>query len=235
LKLINALVVAALVLFTAGVVHADDISGGDSRIVIVPGDPPPAPGCGGIQVTAGGDGTIADTDCQVTGSAVTSITFAVPASEVLGGGLSCNLSVGGVPLSLIGWTSASSVISIGGVSADECSFTAPTTLSLPSWVVVAATGDPIPIWYIGSSTPYNDGDCDLDDFTLGIPVGCDIGISTPSGATIGNTQAFAADATVDLSGSGVTGLAIFPEPGTLGMLLIGLAPLAFLRRRVFQR
>lgn len=235
MKLINALVVAALVLFTAGVVHADDISGGDSRIVIVPGDPPPAPGCGGIQAIAGSDGTIADADCQVTGSAVTSITFAVPTTEVLGGGLGCSLSVGGVPLSLIGWQSASSVISVAGVSADECTFTAPTTLSPAAWAVVALTGDPIPLQFIGSSKPYNDGDCDLDDFTLGIPVGCDIGISTPSGATIQNTQAFVADATVDLSGSGVAGLVAFPEPGTLAMMLIGLAPLAFLRRRAVQR
>jgi hypothetical protein len=235
LKLINALVVAALVLFAAGVVHADDISGGDSRIVIVPGDPPPAPSCGGIQAIAGADGTIPDTDCQVTGSSVTSITFAVPTSEVLGGALSCSLNVGGVPLSLIGWGTSSSVITVAGVSADECTFTAPTTLSIGAWAVVAATGDAIPLGYIGSSKPYNDGDCDLDDFTLGIPVGCDIGISTPSGATIGNTQAFAADATVDLSGSGVTGLAVFPEPGTWVMLLLGLAPLAFLRRRALQR
>lgn len=236
LKLINALVVASLLLFMAGVAHADDISDdGDSRVVIVPGDPPPAASCSGIQAVAGSDGTIADTDCQVTDSAITSITFAVPATDVLGGKLSCSLNVGGVPLSLIGWTSASSVVDVGGVSADECTFTAPTTLTATAWAVVALTGDPIPLQFIGSSTAYNDGDCDLDDFTLGIPVGCDIGISTPAGATIANTQAFAADSIVDLSGSGSAGLLPFPEPGTLVLMLIGLAPLAFLRRRAFQR
>lgn len=247
MRLISALAVAALLLFVVGVAHADDVTsdGGDSRIVTIPSDPPPASSCAaGIQATANTLGQIATTDCQVTGSAVTSITLAVPQDDVLGGALSCTLSADGVSLSLIGWQSSSSVVTIGGVTSDECTFTAPPTLTLGAWLVVAATGDAVPLSYVGSSTPYNDHDCDLDDFTLGIPVGCDIGISTPGGdCTSGaacanntvNTLAFATDAAVDLSGSGVTGLIPFPEPSTLAMLLIGLAPLAFLRRRAAQR
>jgi len=225
LKLMNALLVTALVLFTAGVVHADDISGGDSRIVIGTG-PGGSPDCSEFQGSAV-DGIISD-DCIVTGTDATSVTFAVPTADVLGGALSCSSS-----LTNIGWTTPGSfTATIDGTSVDACTFTAPTTVSLWTWAYLAISGDGIPLWYVGSSSAFNDGDCDLDDDTLGIPVGCDITFSN-SGAT--GTQLFTADAVFDGSPDGVGGLAPFPEPSTLALMLLGLAPCAFLRRRVAQR
>jgi hypothetical protein len=240
LKLMNALLVTALVLFTMGVAHADDFSGGDSRIVIGGGGPG-SPSCTGYQELANSDGTLS-ADCTVDPNTVaTSITFAVPSNEVLGGALTCN-SV----LTSINWTATSSTV--GGV--DECTFTAPSDpngelrylLFNPAGRAAyfyAITHDPG-----GFNLDFNDGDCDLDDFLVGIPggneggngsVGCDITFSTIAGATIDNTEALTSDAIYDVSPTGPGGLVPFPEPGTLALLLIGLAPLGFLRRREAQR
>jgi hypothetical protein len=238
LKLINALVVAALVLFTAGVVHADDISGGDSRIVIVPGDPPPDPSCSSFQAMAGSDGTIA-ADCTVTGETVTSLTFAVPAADVLGGGLTCD----SVLSDDLNWSAASSTGSVGGVTADECTFTAPpepeTTRGLIGYFLTPGGFDAYTYAAFHDRTLFfdpaaDDGRCDDGDFLFGIPVGCDVGLNTPEGASIDNTEAFVAGTLVDLSTTGPAGLVPFPEPGTLILTLLGLASLPFLRRRSIQ-
>jgi PEP-CTERM motif len=241
LKLVNALVVAALVLFTAGVVHADDL-GGDSRIVIVPGDPPPLPSCGSIQVAADSGGAIS-ADCTVTGSApATSITFAVPAADTLGG-LSCD----SVLSDDLNWAAATSTATIGGVAVDECTFTAPTKpttlggllayLATPGGsaaYLYAATNDPGAGGFSTFNPLGNDGDCDADDFMFGIPVGCDLGFNTP-GVITNPTQLFVPDALADLSTTGTSGLVAFPEPGTLALMLLGLGSLVFMRRRAVQR
>jgi hypothetical protein len=245
LKLINALVVAALVLFAAGLVHADDI-GGDSRIVIG-GAGPGSPSCTGFQAAADVDGVLS-ADCTVAPETLaTSVTFAAPASEVLGGALSCTSE-----LTAINWTATTATIDGGTV--DTCTFTAPADphgelayLATPEGfaaLLYADSHDPGP----GPShfdPGFNDGDCDLDDFLVGIPgaglggnpsnEGCDITFSSPAGASIANTQALTSGATYDVSPAGVGGLVPFPEPGTLALLMLGLVSLPFLRRRAAQQ
>lgn len=230
MKLINALVIAALVLFAAGSAHADDLSSGaDSRLVTGGADPPPAESCTGFQ--ASGVAGAINTECTVEGSAATSITFAVPTADVVGP-LTCVSS-----LTNIGWTTSGSVsLTIGGVASDACTFTAPTSVSLSTFVYLLLSGDPIPPTYAAftANPPYNDGDCDLDDFTVGIPVGCDIFFST---STDQSSQLFETQTPFEFDGSpdGVNGLAPFPEPSSLAMLLLGLVPLAFLRGRALGR
>lgn len=126
MKLINALVVAALVLFTAGLVHADDISGGDSRIVIGT-QPGGSPSCSSFQETADPSGIISNgvggpEDCINDGSTpITTLTFAVPASNVLGGALTCSSFLS----SDLNWSLSTSLIDNDTV--DQCTLTAPTT------------------------------------------------------------------------------------------------------------
>lgn len=244
MKLINALVIAALVLFAAGAAHADDTStAGDSRLVTGGADPPAAPTCNGFQGSVTASGTLS-ADCTVAADTIaTSITFAVPVADLLGTppALSCSSQ-----LTLIGWSESSSLIDGGTVA--ECTFTAPSDpngelayLETPQGLLALVAAD---ILDGEPSLDYNDGDCDLDDFLVGIPgayeggngaQGCDITFATPSGATIANTEAFSSDAPFAVSPDGVNGLAPFPEPSSLALLLLGLAPLAFLRRRAFGR
>lgn len=236
MKLINALVVAALVLFAAGVVHADDTSGGDSRIVIGT-TPPGSPPCTGFSTTATSGGLFleaGDNDrCTVGGAPSTSITFATPAADVLGGALTCSSTLSTVD----GWSAKSATVTIDGESVDECTFTAPTSVTMATYLALLGTEDPIPFKYVFDPppTPYNDGDCDLDDLTLGVPVDCDITFDSPKGATIGDTEAFTSDAAVEVSPTGPSGITPFPEPGSLALLLVGLIPLAFMRRRALER
>jgi hypothetical protein len=232
LKLINALVVAALVLFTAGVVHADDTTdSGDSRVVIST-TPPGSPPCAGFQGTTNSNGTIT-ADCTVEGSTATTITFYAPTSDLMPApgsstpSLSCQSQ-----LTDIGWTAVSGTSTLDGQAISTCTFTAPTSISWSTYVYLALTGDP----YWGPPTiDYSDGDCDLDDDLLGIPAGCDVVFSSPSGASSSNGELFADDAPFGFSPTGPTGEVAFPEPGSLAMLLVGLLPLAFLRRRAAQR
>jgi hypothetical protein len=105
-------------------------------------------------------------------------------------------------------------------------------VSLATYAYLLLSGDP----YFGPSTSdANDGDCDLDDDLLGIPVGCDVTFSTPQGATTANGQLFTDSAVFGFSPTGPDGVTPFPEPGTLVLLLMGLVPLAFLRRRAVQQ
>jgi hypothetical protein len=238
----NAFLVAALVLFAAGAARADDV-GGDSKIMTGGGDPPPAPLCNEFEGTASAGGTVSGVCTVAPDTIATSITFATPVADLLGSppALTCTSD-----LTTIGWTESSSLIDAGTV--DECTFTAP---SAPPWGgLLAYLATPAGAWaYLsavsqdGDPFPYS-GQCDLTDFLLGIPgayedgngsQGCDITFATPAGASIGNTEAFAADSEFAISPTGVGGLAALPEPGTLAMLLLGLVPLAFLRRRAVER
>lgn len=241
MKLINVIVVGALLLFAAAQAHADDISGGDSRIVIGT-QPGGSPSCTSFQATADGTGAISG-DCINDGSApITTLTFAAPVSGVLGGSLTCD-SI----LSNLNWSLSQSTIDNGTV--DECTFTAPTEPTnlrqLGEYLATqggfdaylyAATHDP-GVKFDLFNPLGNDGDCDADDLMFGIPVGCDVTFGTPSSIT-DPTELFVEDTQFDISPTGVGGLAPFttPEPGTLAMLLLGLAPLGFLhRRRAAQR
>jgi hypothetical protein len=224
--------IAALILFAANVVRADDTTDdGDSRIVIGT-TPPGSPTCTGFQSAANPDGTIS-ADCTVEGSDSTTFTFYAPTSDLLPapgqtvGALSCRSS-----LQLIGWSVASSSTTLGGQDVSECTFTAPTSVSLATYAYLLLTGDP----YFGPpNADSNDGDCDLDDDLLGIPVGCDVTFSSPTGATTANGQLFAPNAQFGFSPTGPDGVTAFPEPGSLALLLVGLAPFLLLRRRTAQQ
>jgi len=219
LKLLKILGALCLILLAVGVVRADSTDG-DSR-VILGGGPGGSPSCSSFQTSANASGIIASGDCIVTGSTATVVAFATPAADVLGGNLTCTSN-----LTNIGWTGgAATQTTIGGVLVDECSFTAPTSVSWATKQYLWSIGDP----YFG----HNDHDCDLDDFVLGIPVGCDITSNTVSGATIANTEAFAPDSQVDVA-SDISDFTPFstPEPGSLALMLFGLGALPFLRRRL---
>jgi hypothetical protein len=149
---------------------------------------------------ANGDFTV---DCT-TAVNTPSISFAALDSQT-NGGLSC-LST----LTMIGWTQSTSTA--GGV--DACTFTAPTTVSTATINFLKSIKDP----YKG----VNDGDCDLDDFVLGIAKGCDVKLTT--------SLPFVAGAVGDLSVNGAPLLPL-PEPASLGLLASGLAALFVGRRR----
>jgi hypothetical protein len=241
LKLMKALLVAALVLFAAGMVRADDLGGGDSRIVIGT-QPGGSPSCSSFQESADSSGVISNgsggpEDCINDGSApITTLTFAVQASSVLGGALTCSSFLS----TDLNWALSTSLIDDGTV--DQCTLTAPATpQNAKQLLAYFATpgGAEAYIYAALSNTPpslfnplANDGDCDPGDMLFGIPVGCDVTFGNP-GAT--GTQAFVADATFDVSPTGISGLAVFPEPNTLLLTLVGLAFLPFVRRRVAQR
>jgi hypothetical protein len=243
LKLINAFVVAALVLFAAGMAHADDLGGGDSRIVIgtQPGGSPP---CSSFQASADSSGVISNglggpEDCENTGpgsATITTLTFAVAASSVEGGALSCSSFLS----TNLNWGLSTSLIDNGTV--DQCTLTAPATpqngaqllayLATPGGAeayIYAALSDVPPSLF---NPLGNDGDCDADDLMFGIPVGCDVTFGN-YGAT--GTQVFAADAQFDISPTGVSGLAPLPEPSTLLLMLLGLASLPLMRRRLVRQ
>jgi hypothetical protein len=73
----------------------------------------------------------------------------------------------------------------------------------------------------------NDGDCDLDDDVFGVPIGCDITIST----TTTGGKPFVPDALYDTSTNN-NPLAALPEPNVALLLVAGLSSLAIFRRRL---
>jgi hypothetical protein len=202
----------------AGVAHAD--STGDGRVVMG-GGPAGSPSCSSFQTSTDATGAIATNsdDCTVTGSTpATVVAFAIPAADT-NGGLTCVSS-----LTNIGWTASQTSFSLGGVQVDECSFTAPTKVSWETQSYLWSIGDP----YLG----HGDHDCDLDDFVLGIPVGCDITFSTNGDAS---NQLFVENAPFDVAPTNdPSGLVPFPEPGSFALLLLGMVTLPLLRRRVTQ-
>lgn len=197
LRAFRLMAAAAVLILASSVVRADGI---DAR-VNVNGGGPGSPPCGSMQFFADANGDF-NVDCTTTVN-TPSITFAALDSQT-NGGLSC-LS----QLTMIGWTPSTSTAN--GV--DACTFTAPTTVSTATIKFLKSIGDA----YKG----FNDGDCDLDDFVLGIAKGCDVKLTT--------SLPFVPGAVGDLSVNGAPILP-FPEPASLGLLATGLAAL-FVRRR----
>jgi hypothetical protein len=225
-RVLSLLGVMVLMLFGAGVAQADG-TGGDGA-VHMGGGGPGSPTCTQFQGVTGPDGSI-NGDCTVApGTIATTIGFAVP-DIFSNGGLSCTSD-----LTKIGWTASTTTLTINGVKVDECSFTAPDEISKDARKF-ALSHDP------GSphSHRINDGDCDLDDFLLGIPgagvsgngkKGCDITFNTNANGT----QLFDGNRPFDVApGNGVGDFKVFvvPEPGSLSFLLMGLTGLPFLRRK----
>jgi len=197
LQAFRLMAAAAVLILASSVVRADGI---DAR-VNVNGGGPGSPPCGSMQFFADASGDF-NVDCTTTVN-TPSITFAALDSQT-NGGLSC-LS----QLTMIGWTPSTSTAN--GV--DTCTFTAPTTVSTATLKFLKSIGDA----YKG----FNDGDCDFDDFVLGIAKGCDVKLTTslPFVSAVG-----------DLSVNGAPILP-FPEPASLGLLATGLAALFVGRRR----
>jgi hypothetical protein len=212
-----------LMLFGAGVAQADG-TGGDGH-VNMGGGGPGSPTCTQFQGVTGPTGSISS-DCTVAkGTIATTIGFAVP-DAFTEGGLSCSSN-----LTKIGWTSASAQFTINGLLVDECSFTAPTKITWSAYLYAISQDN----W----NPRINDGDCDLDDFLLGIPgaykdgngsKGCDIEFSTNTN----DTQLFGGNDPFDVApGNTVDDFKSFavPEPASFSFLLVGLTCLRFLRRK----
>jgi len=254
LKLMNALVVAALVCFGAGAVHADTL--GDGHVGIGgSGIDPNVPTCGSVQGTTDAGGGI-DDECQVApGQLITSIVFAVENSSTItssapNGGLTVTsplLNLAGelftgalAPLapafSFLDWTETGDCTgqyNTGGV--DTCTLNAPT---LPTNMTVTQLEN-----LLTSLGVINDGDCDADDFIFGIPGAGEggnppavPGAATNSGCYItynapdGTADSFAPNQLFDVATNGAP-LQNLPEPGSLALLLVGLTSITFLRRR----
>ena len=197
-----------LVLFSAGIVCADGIDGH----VRLGGGGGGSPSCDSFQATTDGSGLI-NGHCAVTGEAATTIEFAI-LDQNSNGGLSC----GAPDLTAINWTGSPVTTSVmNGATVDQCSFTAPTTISRGAYLhSISQDGSP----------RINDGDCDLDDFLLGIPVGCDVNFTTSS-----PNQLFAENSLFDVSANNSPLATLTPEPQSLSLLLLGLAVLPLVRRK----
>lgn len=198
-----------LVLFSAGIVCADGMDGH----VRLAGGGGGSPSCDSFQATTDGSGLI-NGHCAVTGETATTIEFAI-LDQNSNGGLSCSAP----DLTSLNWTAGPVTTSvINGAAVDQCSFTAPTTIS-PGAYRLAVSQD-------NGNPRINDRDCDLDDFLLGIPVGCDVKFTT----SISN-QLFAENSLFDVSANNSPLATLTPEPESLSLLLLGLGVLPFVRRK----
>jgi hypothetical protein len=210
--LFRLLAVAVLVLGTVGIVRADDTR------VNMNGGPGGSPTCGSNTANADNAGLLT-ADCAVSTANVTTFSFEVLDANTIGGGLTCASNLTATD----GWTGTLAAHNLGGI--DICTLTAPSSVSLSTYLNLLLTGDP----YLGGPTLdtfHNDHDCDLDDFVLGIPVGCDITINN----TVGGNSPFAPGTLVGFAVNG-NSLPSLPEPGTLVLLLAGVSALPFLRRK----
>src|SRR5271170_28578 len=166
-KMFRLVSLVALVLFAASIVRADD-----TRVNNNGGGDPNIPACGSTTIMSNAEGVI-DFSCLVTSvssggtGALTMITDEAPDSAD-GGALTCASQL----VTVDGW-SETQTVTPGGV--DTCTLKAPTFVTSLTYLNLLFSGDP----YLGGptiNTFYNDGDCDLDDFVLGIPVGCTLNI-----------------------------------------------------------
>jgi hypothetical protein len=211
-----------MIIFAVNTAYADG-TGGDGHVVMGGGGPG-SPTCTQFSGTTT-TGSISG-DCTVAPNTIaTTIGFAAAFINTLGG-LSCT----DPGLQSIGWTASTSTFSGNGGTVDVCSFIAPTSITEGALAAASAAD--------GGSHNMNDGDCDLDDFLLGIPganeggnhaLGCDITFSgqgfaenTLFGVAPGNSPAdFSALAT--------------PEPESFSLILLGLSCLPFMRRKLAQK
>ena len=217
LRAFKLIFAAAVLILASSVVRADGI--GDPR-VNMGGGPGGSPTCGSNTGTTGSAGLLA-VDCIVVaasaGGTGTVTTFAFEVADIntfitnpLLAGITCSSK------NLIGWSFTSLNVS-GGI--DTCFAMAPTTVSATTLAILKAMHDPF--------TGKNDGDCDADDFVLGIPVGCDIKITSLTGQDL-----FKVNAPVGFASNGDSLPSLLPEPGTVSLLMLGLTGLPFLRRKV---
>jgi hypothetical protein len=222
LKMLKMLSLVVLALLATSTVRADD-----TRVNNNGGGDPDIPACGSNPISSNSQGVI-DFSCLVTSvasggtGALTTITDEAPDSAD-GGALTCASQL----VTVDGW-SETSTVNPGGI--DTCTLTAPKYVSLQTYWNLLLTGDP----YLGGPTIqyfYNDGDCDLDDFVLGIPVGCTLNIDNfnVAGNPNSGTSPFAPNTAFGVAGDN-SPLPSLPEPGTLSLLLIGLTGLPFVRR-----
>lgn len=219
MRLLKVLSMLALLAFAVNVARAD--SGGDGQPKLG-GSGPGSPNCNSFQATTDSKGAI-NADCTVTGSTATTIIFAAPDAGT-NGGLTCSAQ----QLVAIGWTQNANVqTTVNGVVTDECSFTAPTASNVTLKDLANAA-----IESILTPTGNSSCSCNWDDFIFGIPVGCDITVTTKGDAP---NQLFAPNTQFDVAPT-TSALIPFPEPGTLWLVLFGMAGLAYTqRRKLFAR
>jgi hypothetical protein len=217
LKLFRALSLVALLAFAVTTALAD--GGGDGQPKLS-GKGPGSPNCSSFQASTNAAGQILDEDCTVTGTAATTIFFAAPDAGT-NGGLTCSAN----QLVAIGWTQNANVqTTINGVVTDECSFTAPAANKVSLKDIANAAWETL-------TQSTGDCNCDWDDFITGIPVGCDIAVTTAGDAP---NQLFAPNTQFDVSPTQAN-LIPFPEPGTLWLLVIGFAGLAIVQRKFARK
>lgn len=222
-KMLKFLSVAAMLVLSVSVARAD--GGGDGQPKLGASGPG-SPNCSSFQGTTASNGSI-NSDCTVTGTTATSIFFAAPNSVTSSNPNTLGLTCSAPQLTAIGWTqNPNTQTMINGVLVDECSFSAPTA----SQVTVKDVANAI---LLSVLTPTGNGDCNCNwnDFVTGIPVGCDITITTNGDSP---SQLFAGNASYDVAPS-QTLLVPFPEPGTLLLLVIGLGAIALYEIRRVKR
>jgi hypothetical protein len=209
---------AALLVFAVSVARAD--SGGDGQPKLG-GSGPGSPDCNSFQGSADANGNI-NADCTVSGAAQTTIIFAAP-DNTTNGGLTCSAN----RLVAIGWTQNANVqTTINGVVTDECSFSAPTA----STVTLQDLANSV-LESAFSPTGNGDQNCNWDDFVFGIPVGCDVTVTTAGDPS---NELFTPNAQFDVAPS-TSDLVPFPEPGTLWLMVLGLGGLAIMQRKLARK